>query len=419
MTGITKETTGAWIIHHGRKLSLDANGSAEFPVLDEAAKAADLLCRLGASDTAQLCNGQVEALARSARLSPRLELPSLLKILEDRRLISRSPNNTIEIIGITTRAALGHAAEIFEESSPTVDERAAIDIAEISSAAPVSCQVAMELIGDKHRMARSAVNDFLLRAEQVGFIDAEGDGASKLLFNGNLFRRQTIDKTTRVLSSLSAAEQRKVNEFSEYLKSAGCVNAKAAEKMLEPPLFEKLKAAGMYDLNTVSNESGENVYVTAPDAFHKFVDPLVDDSFDMAKALASALTYGMTERSSSHGRIMDISLLLKKLIRGSSVGPATAIGNDYRVLEQNRVVEITPDPRGLFNMKLLKKDVGELALKVLTTGSANDASLTLPSAPMKGYIGPEGSRTAVRKQQNPASKRATQDILSALRGGRK
>jgi hypothetical protein len=35
----TKETTGAWVIHHGRKLVLDANGPAEFPALDEAAKA--------------------------------------------------------------------------------------------------------------------------------------------------------------------------------------------------------------------------------------------------------------------------------------------------------------------------------------------------------------------------------------------
>ncbi len=29
-----KEITGAWVIHHGRKLVLDANGSAEFPAID-------------------------------------------------------------------------------------------------------------------------------------------------------------------------------------------------------------------------------------------------------------------------------------------------------------------------------------------------------------------------------------------------
>lgn len=43
----TKELTGAWVIHHGRKLVLDANGPAEFPASDEATKAASLLTKLG------------------------------------------------------------------------------------------------------------------------------------------------------------------------------------------------------------------------------------------------------------------------------------------------------------------------------------------------------------------------------------
>ena len=69
---------------------------------------------------------------------------------------------------------------------------------------------------------------------------------------------------------------------------------------------------------------------------------MIDDAFDLAKALVAALTYGMTERSSGTGRIQSIDLLLGRLIAGGSVGPATAIGQDYRVLEEKRVVEIIP-----------------------------------------------------------------------------
>lgn len=36
---------------------------------------------------------------------------------------------------------------------------------------------------------------------------------------------------------------------------------------------KKLKAAGLYDINVVSNDSGENVYITDLGAFHKFTDP--------------------------------------------------------------------------------------------------------------------------------------------------
>ena len=62
---VSKETRGAWIIHHGRKVALDANGASEFPVIDEAAKAANLLSRLGASQTTSLSKSEVEAVAKA------------------------------------------------------------------------------------------------------------------------------------------------------------------------------------------------------------------------------------------------------------------------------------------------------------------------------------------------------------------
>jgi hypothetical protein len=116
----------------------------------------------------------------------------------------------------------------------------------------------------------------------VGFIDFEGDGADGLLFNGNLFKRDTITKSAKVLSSLSSDEQSKITEFDAIIKARGCVLASKADAVLGRTLFEKLKAAAVYEVNTVSNEHGEHAFVNSPGAFHKFVDPLVDDSFDLA-----------------------------------------------------------------------------------------------------------------------------------------
>jgi len=70
-------------------------------------------------------------------------------------------------------------------------------------------------------------------------------------------------------------------------------------------------------------------------------------------------------------------------------------------------------------MTLLKREVGQLALQVLTQGDAYTSSLTsLTIAPMSGYIGPEESRTTVRRRQSTTSKRMTRDVLEAVRGGR-
>lgn len=418
MTDMSRETIGAWIVHHGRKIKLDTNGSAEFPALDMAAKAADLLSRLSGSETSDLDQAKVVAITKAAGLNPIIELQPILGILEEKRLVKRTQAGGLEIIGVTTRATLSHAADFFNDGMPSQEEQAAIELAETTSQIPVLRTEIAEEIGDSLKMTAANANDFINRAEQIGFVDGEGEGKNRLLFNGNLFRRECVEKTNRVLTSLTGAEQRKVAEFSAMLATKGCINAIKAEAILGVNLFDKLKAAGVYDLNTVSNESGENVYVTAPNAFHKFVDPMIDDCFDMAKALTAALTYGMTERDPTSGRIYHISALLQKLVNGYSVGPAPAIAHDYRVLEQNRVVEITKNGWQC-HMRLLKKEVGEMALKVLTTGNASEAAVEFPSAPMSGYVGPEGSRHSVRKRQGTISKRATQDILGAIRGGRK
>lgn len=421
MSGVNiKETKGAWIIHHGRKLVLDSNGCAEFPALDEAAKAATLLTKLGQSDNDKISKNEVRAIAVASGLNPRHELSGLLQVLEKKRLIGQEGED-ITIYGVNTRASLGHAADIFHDAEPSSYELASLTLAEMTSVEPVRRADISEELGDEHELTKLQVVDFLNRAEDIGFIDREGDGEDKLLFNGNLFRRDSILKTQKVLSSLTDIERLLFQEVGEELSKTGCLTLPYVEKKLSKPLFEKLVAAGLFDLNQVTNEQGSHVYITSPSAFHKFVDPMIDDCFDMAKSLVAALSYGMNDRAASQGRINALPALLGKLISGAEIGPATAIGQDYRVLEISRVVKLRAHPNysNRFYMKLLKKEVGELALQVLTQGNAYAQSLTeLPSAPMSGYIGPEASRTSLRKRQSTLSKRTTRDILEAVRGGR-
>jgi hypothetical protein len=419
MSRSDKETRGAWIIHHGRKIALDVKAPSEFPALDESAKAADLLIRLGQSDDATLSKNEVEAVAKAAGLNPRSELPHYLNLLASRRLLDKSATGEVQVLGLTSRAALVHASDMLDDANPTPQENAVIDLAEASSISPQDFEDAVELISDTRRMPNIRATDLIKRSIDIGFVDFEGDQDGGLLFNGNLFKRESISKSQKVLSSLSSAEQMKMAEFNELLARSGCMLAATADRVLGQQLFEKLKAAGVYELNTVSNEVGTHAFVTAPGAFHKYVNPMIDDTFDMAKALVSALTYGMHLRPASQGRIVNFDWILNALIEGRTVGPATAIGADYHVLEQSRVIQLFPAGGGMFRMKLLKTEIGELARVVLRRGDANAETIRTPiAAPMTGYIGPEPSRASVRRQQRKPSRNATRDILSALRGGR-
>ena len=78
-------------------------------------------------------------------------------------------------------------------------------------------------------------------------------------------------------------------------------------------------------MNTVTNAAG-NPYVTAPSAFHKFVDPFVDDCFGIS--CRSAILWRLVDREV---RVASAIFLhcFPKLIEAEVV--PTAIGEDYRV----------------------------------------------------------------------------------------
>jgi hypothetical protein len=412
-----KQTTGAWVVHHGRKVAADMRGAADFSAIDLAAKSAGLLARLGESVQTTLTLKQVTAAARVGNLNPKTELAACLEHLQNRRLIDRSSTGEVSVLGVTGSSALTHAADLFEDNEPHATERAAITLAELSSQAPVTAAGAIEFLGDTHKLTKADATDFVRQASQIGFVDAEGEGADRLLFNGNLFRRDTAAKTKRVIDSLSSSEQVKIEEFDAEVKANGAVTAAAATRILGEPLFAKVRAAALYDMNVVSNEAGEHVFITSPGSFHKFSNPLTEDAFDHAKALVAALTYGMTHSQSARGQIWGIDLLLGKLIRGGTVGPATAIGNDYRALELERVVQTEPSVYG-FTMRLLKREVGVIALEVLKGRNAAASALeTLPSAGMRSYIAPEAARVGFRRGQSAPSRAQTRSLLSAVRGG--
>lgn len=417
---ISAKHKGAWVVHHGQKTSATMAGAAEFPALDTAGKAASLLSQLAASDEeATVSKKRVEALSKAAGLNPKLETPALLGILARQRLVDVSSDGEVAVLGLTSSVTVQHAAAIFEDQEPTGEERATIALAELTSDAPVSAQRTKEFISDEFQLTSQRAEEVLNRSETMGFVDAEGATDTKLLFNGNLFRRDNIAKTKKVLDSLKSHEVALISELDERLAKQGCLPLAEVERHLSPDLLAKLRAAGMYDVNFVSNTAGETGFVTRPAAFHKFNDPVTDDAFDLAKALVAALSYGMSQSSSGRGKIDMIGALLRKLNSGYEVGPATAIGEDYRVLESKGVLKVTKANKGYgYNMRLLKRDVGQMAYNVLITGeTSSGASLERPlPGNISAYSGPEASRWRFRqKEQKPASKRQTQDVLEALR----
>lgn len=413
-----KKTQGAWIVHHAEKLRNVTHADNEFEQINFAGKCGVLLSSLSANQQQQLTNNKVAALAKAANINARLELPAILTELERQHLIS-SGSGAIEVLGLSSSKTLEHASRIFDESSPDTKEIAAIELSELCSELPHSENTAKEFISDKFSIASQTTNQLFQHSECIGFIDAESAyGGNRLLFNGNLFRNNDVNRSFTIINSFSSADSANLKEVNDLLEKDGCINALKVKQILGEDLFSKAHSIALFDVNTVGNEQGSHEYVTKPSAFNKFSSSTVDDAFDLAKAFVSSLTYGMTQSQYGRGRIQMINLLMTKMINGNWVGPATAIGQDYQILELKGVVQTEKVVGNRYRMKLLKKEVGELALKVINEGDVSQHSLnSLPGASVTSYRPPEVARQLERKNQTPTLKQNIGEILSQLRTG--
>jgi hypothetical protein len=416
--GMDNKTKGAWIVHHKSKLDMVSGTQSDFVNIALAGKCSVLLSAISGTNANTISNQKLDALASAVDINPKLELFKILSILEGYRLIDRT-SNEIGILGLTTTSILEYTTKIYQENEPNKIEESVISLSEKASESPVLIDRAQQFISDTYRIDSSTSKDIIENGKQIGVFDYEKTTANKeLIFNGNLFRNNDLKRIVNILSSLSSSESKLMSECNNLLDSCGCMLLDDIIKITGRELFEKLQSIGIYDLNLVKSDIGEEKFVTKPSSFCKFTASYVDDAFDLAKAFVASITFGMIKSTKGRGKIRMVEALLGKLINGQWVGPATAIGHDYKILEMKGVLNVRLEKDGLFSMKLLKKEVGELALAVIQDGSAVPNALSsFPSASIFDYLPPEHNRIITRKNLTMPIKKSVSELLDSIRTG--
>ena len=414
-----KRTEGAWLVNHTKKL-LDVKETNEFEDIELAGKCGMFLSNLAASDEQSDLNAdKVSAIAKVSNIK-KTELETIKNVLNQAKLIDLGKNGSISILGITTSAVLTHTTDIFHNTKPNNFQKAALELSENISDLPKDEKTVSEYISDIYKLSSTETSELLIHSEDIGFVDYEKlDDNSKLYFNGNLFRREGLKKVKTVLGSLNKEEQEKILQMDILLTQNGCLTIEKAKQILGEVLLSKLQSIGMYDFNEVSNSAEVKIFVTKPAAFAKYGNPFEEDALDLSKAFVSSLYYGMHHSTYGRGKITMLKALMRKLVRGEEVGPATAIGEDYKILELKRVIKLRPE-RGtnMYYMRLLKKDIGELAIQVLEFGDTTEQIIqksSIYSGSVTNYTGPEQKRYTNRKKQNIQSKKTVANLLRTFR----
>jgi len=411
---VKKKVKGAWIIHHANKLQ-GVYGSTEFEKVELAGKCGVLLSAISADDGTELSTAKLHALAKASNIKPSIELESILKELQKQGLVEIGSKG-IGVLGVTPSATLGHTAKVFDELGPSPFERASLTTAEFLSRLPAKEGEIAEFVGDEEKLSSQEIKDLLNLATDTRLIDRQGIQSDAVYYNGNLFRVENEKKVAAILESLSIPDRLKMQEVESLLSAKGCLEYNDIIAILGDPLFKKLQVIGLYDLSEVSNTAEIVGYVTKPGAFGKYGDTIARDALDLAKAFVASLTYGMTRSAYMRGKITMLNALLTALVSGRAVGPSTAAGEDYKVLELRGVVEVIPHGDGRFMLRLLKKEVGEQALKILTSGDASEESLpNFPGSSVMKYRGPERTRVDVKLEVQDA--KAAESLIRDLRTG--
>lgn len=185
---------------------------------------------------------------------------------------------------------------------------------------------------------------------------------------------------------------------------------------------------GLVEIVTV-NSVGHGVasadFILPPDANKDSLsDSLEDDIFHNAKLLLSSIRFGEQKSIASRGRIIDPYVLVDSLIKNNEVGPCTAIGEDYVVLETAGVIETslaTNKPGEQYYMSLRRREPASIVRDLLIKGFRidrggrnADAEIAFPTS----FNPPEIYRALAGEKLNQATQEARRQLILELRTAR-
>lgn len=419
-----QKTKGAWLLSQSKNLdAVTGAGAARLENISYAGRIGRLynLLRRNIADepTPVVTKATID---RACQLNG-IDKPTRetgLRVLRDAGRIDTSKSGSIAVLGATTRAVLEVTAEIFDDSDPTKDEEAVVGLSEKVADRPVERAQAEEFIGDTFELSDAETASLVDLCKNTALIDQEEASDRHILFNSNTFRDgQYARKSFLVLQSLKPNEQLLLTEVQEKLRLNGALYDQEVARMLGGDLYKRLVSVGFFDRMEISNSTEAVGYIASPNDFQKYGRPFEDDPIDDAKALIASLTYGQTRSAYERGAITMPDALLRALISGREIGKngVKAIGEDYRELEARQVVKVTQRSYNRYTMKLLKKDVGELALTIVRGGAAAEEAVLMDGSPATAFKGPHATRTEVRSKNTVADQRFLADALNRLRSG--
>lgn len=388
---------GTWIVNLTKHLLQFSSTSPALVLLDRvtyAGKCGCLLMKLTADQPDQMTRERISHHARLVGISP-YELDAYLTTLEVQGCLSADQKRSVfEVLTYSTSRVLQTTGKLFREAMPTPFETALLELLE-------HCLLRPRLEGEVKQFLKAHLSDEdvdrvldIVEAFQIlGAVPGTGSPSERLYFNAHQF----ADKAREigpVLKSLSHNELRDIDALVQMVEARPGLSL---EDLAIPPRLHRLAThLGLVEVSRVMSPGGEARFLTlprlAPPSVGRQVSGLEHDVFHHGKLLLSSVRFGETRSDPARGQIQAPAVLVGALLDRERIGPCTAIGQDYLLLESEGVIRTIPSERkpGQFYMQLRRREPAELVLDLLEAGSSDPICLCQPKRkpPCSSKMGP-------------------------------
>lgn len=365
-----------------------------------------------------------KALATAAHIDAPLLKTTVFPWLKNGGFVEGNPTgDASEIICnvLDYDAVLTATAALFHSLDPTEEERAVIQIVDLGAQLP---QLKSEVhsavdVGDEDVVERASE---LAKAYKIVNV-LEGPGVAEPVIYSPLIWGDNIAKAGRALSHLDANRRETLLHLIDMVRlyqGMPIVNAHNwAAQQGEPDLVTFAIGLGLLDKTQIS--SGDGVvreFLTTPHIYGELAATHGRDVCDRIRLFLDSIRHGEHYGNWYTGRISDPAVLLSRLVNSGQIGPCTAIGRDYQLVEKAGIVNVKPSVNkpGQFVMQLVQGDTVKLVRDIVVQKSPlpGSSDTSFGACNQSGFVSAEGSRAKLGEQPQRV-REAEQEILRQLR----
>ena len=433
-------TKGVWLVNsykHLLSIRQDAAELSSFEATDAAGKAGTLLARLVADQSEVVPSDKVRAFARRSGIRVG-ELLTCLQYLRDQGKIDyvqSAPGQVpaVEVYCFSTKDALVTTSRVYDSLGASDHEQASLVSLGETFLLPRSDEELVDSLTGEGFPEEVATTTLKLQ-ETLGLVKVTRgpEFPRPVFYNEHAFAGDP-EKTVRALQALSTSEKQEVEEIQGLVDGNPGYPLDQLERVHSKKILRMMEGVGLLDGVEIDSQHAQAVFVTGPQlrGISIGLSPLAMDVFHKAKVLLSCLRFGQLKSDPRRGRIISAQEtlhIINKLIRGDWVGPCTAIGEDYKLLELDGVIETRPVTHdwykhySMYEMRLREKEVGLLVRQMLQYGRVLadvdvEFSHVLAQEPAVSYEIPEVRRRDILATATRPVKEIQDKLMLALRTG--